>query len=95
MKRLKKTYSLTVKRGIYQAVIYFPQPDGKRKAKWISLGIREDEKGALKRAKEKFEQIRQEYDGVESADPLTTPFSDYLLKWIEGLRGHRSNTTVD
>mgnify|MGYP007025308146 CR=1 FL=1 len=32
MKRLKKTYSLTVKRGIYQAVIYFPQPDGKRKA---------------------------------------------------------------
>ena len=49
----------------------------------------------MKRAKEKFEQIRQEYDGVESADPLTTPFSDYLLKWIEGLRGHRSNTTVD
>jgi len=95
MKRLKKTYSLTVKRGIYQAVIYFPQPDGKRKAKWISLGIREDEKGALKRAKEKFEQIRQEYDGVESADPLTAPFSAYLLEWIKDRRGQRSDTTVD
>ena len=91
MKRLKKTYSLAVKRGIYQAVIYFPQPDGKRKAKWISLGIREDEKGALKRAKEKFEQIRQEYDGIESADPLTTPFSAYLLEWIKDRRGQRSD----
>lgn len=92
---MKKTYSLTIKRGIYQAVIYFPQPDGKRKAKWISLGIRENEKCAVKRAKEKFEQIKREYEGVESADPLKKLFSAYLLEWVKNSRSKCAATTAD
>ena len=56
---MNKTYSLTKKRGIYQVIIYFCGEDGKRKAKWISLGINEKERGAAKRAKEKFEAIKR------------------------------------
>lgn len=92
---MKKTYALAKKRGIYQAVIYFQENDGKRKAKWISLGIREGEKGAAKQAKEKFEAIKREYEGVESADPLKKLFSDYLLEWSKNARSRCAATTAD
>lgn len=92
---MKKTYALAKKRGIYQAVIYFQGEDGKRKAKWISLGIREGEKGAAKQAKEKFEAIKQEYEGVENADPLKKLFSAYLLDWVSKSRSKCAVTTAD
>lgn len=92
---MNKTFSLTKKRGIYQAVIYFCGVDGKRKAKWVSLGINEKERGAAKRAKEKFEAIKREYESIDSAEPVKTLFSAYLLEWISTREGKCSTTTID
>lgn len=92
---MKKTYSLTIKHGIYQAIIYFKGEDGERKSKWISLGIREGEKGAAKQAREKFEAIKREYEGVESADPLKKLFSAYLLEWVKNSRNKCAATTAE
>ena len=92
---MNKTFSLTKKRGIYQAVIYFCGENGKRKAKWVSLGINEKERGAAKRAKEKFEAIKREYENIDSAEPMKTLFSTYLLEWISTRVGKCSKTTTD
>ena len=92
---MNKTYSLTKKRGIYQVIIYFCGEDGKRKAKWISLGINEKERGAAKRAKEKFEAIKREYENIDSAEPVNTLFSAYLLEWISTREGKCAKTTTD
>lgn len=92
---MNKTYSLTKKRGIYQVIIYFCGEDGKRKAKWISLGINEKERGAAKRAKEKFEAIKREYESIDSVEPVNTLFSLYLLEWISTREGKCAKTTTD
>lgn len=92
---MNKTFSLVKKRGIYQVIIYFCGEDGKRKAKWISLGINEKERGAAKRAKEKFEAIKREYESIDSVEPVNTLFSLYLLEWISTREGKCAKTTTD
>lgn len=92
---MKKTYSLVKKRGYYQAIVYFREKNGKRNSKWISLGIHEDEEDAERRAREKLERIRADYDGLDGMDAYKTPFSTYLLKWLEYERAKCAVTTVD
>ena len=92
---MKKRYSLVKKRGYYQAIVYFHGKNGKRNSKWISLGIHEDEEDAERRAREKLERIQAEYDGLDGMDAYKTPFSTYLLKWLDCARAKCAVTTAD
>lgn len=87
--------TLTTKRGIYQAILEFKDTNGKRKQKWVSLHIRADDKNARRKAQGKLYELMKAYEGIESADPMTTLFSKYLLEWIEQRRKKCSATTID
>lgn len=87
--------TLTTKRGIYQAILEFKDTNGKRKQKWVSLHIRADDKSARRKAQGKLYELMKAYEGIESADPMTTLFSKYLLEWIEQRRKKCSATTID
>lgn len=87
--------TLTIKRNTYQAILDFKDGNGKRKQKWISLHIRADERGAERKAQKKLFELMKEYEGIASADPMTTLFSKYLFEWIEVRKTKASATTID
>ena len=89
---------LQVKSGKYYVVLYLPQPNGKKKAKWISTHL--EERGNKTRAEEILRELRRKYANGESllqekqmtaqegsatlsSDML---FSDYLFRWVESTR---------
>ena len=57
MKKELASGHLQVKGGKYYVVLYLPQPNGKKKAKWISTHL--DERGNKTRAEEMLRELRQ------------------------------------
>lgn len=87
--------TLTIKRTTYQAILEFKDANGKYKQKWVSLHIKASEREAEWKAKKKLFKLMKEYEGIESADPMTTLFSKYLLEWIELRKKKCGATTID
>jgi len=94
------TGSLQKKKGLYYAVLNLYDEYGKRKPKWIPTGYKI--KGNKKKAEEKLEQLKIEYDKqskIQLRDPDVYEkynnilFCDYMLDWLEKQKGKVEKTT--
>ena len=94
------TGSLQKKKGLYYAVLNLYDDYGKRKPKWIPTGY--TIKGNKKKAEEKLEQFKIEYEQkskIQLRDPniydkyKNILFCDYMLEWLEKQRGKVEQTT--
>lgn len=94
------TGSLQKKKGLYYAVLNLYDEYGKRKPKWIPTGY--TIKGNKKKAEEKLEQFKIEYENkskVQLRDPniydkyKNILFCDYMLDWLEKQKGKVEKTT--
>lgn len=94
------TGSLQKKKGLYYAVLNLYDDYGKRKPKWIPTGY--TIKGNKKKAEEKLEQFKIEYE-QKSKKQLRDPniydkyknilFCDYMLEWLDKQKGKVEQTT--
>lgn len=94
------TGSLQKKKGLYYAVLNVYDEYGKRKPKWIPTGY--SIKGNKKKAEEKLEQFKIEYE-QKSKIQLRNPdvydkyknilFCDYMVDWLEKQKGKVEQTT--
>ena len=92
------TGSLQKKKGLYYAVLNIYDDYGNRKPKWIPTGYKI--KGNKKKAEEKLEQLKIEYD-KQSKIQLRDPdiyekynnilFCDYMVDWLEKQKGKVKN----
>ncbi len=94
------TGSLQKKKGLYYAVLNLYDDYGKRKPKWIPTGY--TIKGNKKKAEEKLEQFKIEYEQkskIKLRDPniydkyKNILFCDYMLEWLEKQKGKVEQTT--
>lgn len=94
------TGSLQKKKGLYYAVLNLYDEYGKRKPKWIPTGY--SIKGNKKKAEEKLEQFKIEYEKkskIQLRDPNIYDkynnilFCDYMLDWLEKQKGKVEQTT--
>ena len=94
------TGSLQKKKGLYYAVLNLYDDYGKRKPKWIPTGY--TIKGNKKKAEEKLEQFKTEYEQkskIQLRDPniydkyKNILFCDYMLEWLEKQKGKVEQTT--
>ena len=94
------TASLQKKKGLYYAVLNLYDDYGKRKPKWIPTGY--TIKGNKKKAEEKLEQFKIEYEQkskIQLRDPniydkyKNILFCDYMLEWLEKQKGKVEQTT--
>lgn len=94
------TGSLQKKKGLYYAVLNLYDDYGKRKPKWIPTGY--TIKGNKKKAEEKLEQCKIEYEQkskIKLRDPniydkyQNILFCDYMLEWREKQKGKVEQTT--
>lgn len=94
------TGSLQKKKGSYYAVLNLYDEYGKRKPKWIPTGYAI--KGNKKKAEEKLEQFKIEYENkskIQLRDPNVYDkyknmlFCDYMLDWLEKQKGKVEQTT--
>ena len=94
------TGSLQKKKGLYYAVLNLYDEYGKRKPKWIPTGYAI--KGNKKKAEEKLEQFKIEYENkskIQLRDPniydkyKNILFCDYMLDWLEKQKGKVETTT--
>ena len=94
------TGSLQKKKGLYYAVLNLYDDYGKRKPKWIPTGY--PIKGNKKKAEEKLEQFKIEYEQkskIQLRDPniydkyKNILFCDYMLEWLEKQKGKVEQTT--
>lgn len=94
------TGSLQKKKGLYYAVLNLYDDYGKRKPKWIPTGY--TIKGNKKKAEEKLEQFKIEYEQkskIQLRDPniydkyKNVLFCDYMLEWLEKQKGKVEQTT--
>ena len=94
------TGSLQKKKGLYYAVLNLYDEYGKRKPKWIPTGY--TIKGNKKKAKEKLEQFKIEYEKkskIQLRDPniydkyKNILFCDYMIDWLEKQKGKVEQTT--
>ena len=78
---------LSVKHGNYYAVLNYKNAEGKRKTKWISLGL--PEKGNKRKAEAELAKLRAEFEVPEEVGDLSSDmlFADYLLEWLEIAKG--------
>ena len=72
-----------MKNGTYYAVLNFVDERGRRKSKWVSLGL--SEKGNKRKAEEKLMELRKEFvPPVQRSDMCADmPFHEYLSQWLE------------
>lgn len=84
---------LSVKHGNYYAVLNYKNADGKRKTKWISLGL--PEKGNKRKAEAELAKLRAEFEVPEEVGDLSSDmlFADYLLEWLEIAKGRLAIAT--
>ena len=84
---------LSVKRGNYYAVLNYKNAEGKRKTKWISLGL--PEKGNKRKAEAELAKLRAEFEVPEEVGDLSSDmlFADYLLEWLEIAKGRLAVAT--
>lgn len=75
------TGSLQVKNGKYYAVLNFKNDAGKRVQKWISLNL--NEKGNKRKAELALRELLNQYQDIESIEPLNTLLSAHIYAWIE------------
>lgn len=94
------TGSLQKKKGLYYVVLNLYDEYGKRKPKWIPTGY--SIKGNKKKAEEKLEQFKIEYEKkskIQLRDPNIYDkynnilFCDYMLDWLEKQKGKVEQTT--
>ena len=94
------TGSLQKKKGLYYAVLNLYDDYGKRKPKWIPTGY--TIKGNKKKAEERLEQFKIEYEQkskIQLRDPKIYDkynnilFCDYMLDWLEKQKGKVEKTT--
>ena len=94
------TGSLQKKKGLYYAVLNLYDDYGKRKPKWIPTGY--TIKGNKKKAEEKLEQFKIEYEQkskIKLRDPniydkyQNILFCDYMVEWLEKQKGKVEQTT--
>lgn len=94
------TGSLQKKKGLYYAVLNLYDDYGKRKPKWIPTGY--TIKGNKKKAEEKLEQFKIEYEQkskIKLRDPniydkyQNILFCDYMLEWLEKQKRKVEQTT--
>lgn len=79
---------LQKKKDMFYAVLHLKDAEGKLKKKWISTGLHV--KGNKKKAEALLFEIRKEYDVIPQSVPLkesTVLFSDFLLTWLEIVKG--------
>lgn len=74
---------LSIKNGTYYAVLSYKNSQGKRKTKWISLGL--SERGNKRQAEKELLRLRSEYEVPIEAKELCSDmlFVDYLTMWLE------------
>ena len=84
---------LSVKHGNYYAVLNYKNAEGKRKTKWISLGL--PEKGNKRKAEAELAKLRAEFEVPEEVGDLSSDrlFADYLLEWLEIAKGRLAIAT--
>ena len=84
---------LSVKNGNYYAVLNYKNAEGKRKTKWISLGL--PEKGNKRKAEAELAKLRAEFEVPEEVGDLRSDmlFADYLLEWLEIAKGRLAVAT--
>ena len=84
---------LSVKHGNYYAVLNYKDAEGKRKTKWISLGL--PEKGNKRKAEAELAKLRAEFEVPEEVGDLSSDmlFADYLLEWLEIAKGRLAIAT--
>ena len=84
---------LSVKNGNYYAVLNYKNAEGKRKTKWISLGM--PEKGNKRKAEAELAKLRAEFEVPEEVGDLSSDmlFADYLLEWLEIAKGRLAVAT--
>ena len=84
---------LSVKNGNYYAVLNYKNAEGKRKTKWISLGL--PEKGNKRKAEAELAKLRAEFEVPEEVGDLSSDmlFADYLLEWLEIAKGRLAVAT--
>ncbi len=94
-RRLNKMVAghLSVKHGNYYAVLNYKNAEGKRKTKWISLGL--PEKGNKRKAEAELAKLRAEFEVPEEVGDLSSDmlFADYLLEWLEIAKGRLAIAT--
>ena len=85
--------NLSVKNGNYYAVLNYKNANGKRKTKWISLGL--PEKGNKRKAEAELAKLRAEFEVPEEVGDLSSDmlFADYLLEWLEIAKGRLAIAT--
>ena len=84
---------LSVKNGNYYAVLNYKNAEGKRKTKWISLGL--PEKGNKRKAEAELAKLRAEFEVPEEVGDLSSDMllADYLLEWLEIAKGRLAVAT--
>lgn len=79
---------LQKKKDMFYVVLHLNDAEGKLKKKWISTGLHV--KGNKKKAEALLFEIKKEYDVNPKSVPLkesTVLFSDFLLTWLEIVKG--------
>ena len=71
---------LSVKNGNYYAVLNYKNAEGKRKTKWISLGL--PEKGNKRKAEAFLREKIAEYERMEGLVKTDILFADYVRHWL-------------
>lgn len=87
------TGSLQIKNDKYYAVLNFKNQDGKRAQKWIALNL--NVKGNKRRAELALRDLLNQYQGIESVEPLNRHFSAHVAAWIEADRPNLAVTTYN
>ena len=84
---------LTLKNGRYYAVLNYRNAGGRRKTKWIALGL--PEKGNKRKAEAELARLRAEFEPPKEVGDLSSDmlFADYLLEWLEIAKGRLAVAT--
>lgn len=84
------TGSLQIKNNKYYAVLNL-KIDGKRKQKWINMGL--DEKAPKKEVNKKFRDILNAYETHPQVLSSKILFADYLYTWLNNAKFHIDEVT--
>ena len=97
-RRFKKMVAGSVqkKKGYYYAVLSYKGKNGKRKRKWIPLGLKA-KRGNLKKAEDMLVEIRCNFSATDETVPEGTLypdmlFTDFLREWLNSVDGIKDTT---
>lgn len=87
------TGSLQIKSDKFYAVLNFKDEQGKRVQKWVPLNL--PARGNKRKAEAMLADLINEYQGLESVEPVNRPLSQHIAMWIERDRPHIAVTTYN